>query len=143
MPGASSIQHKASFKNEAGFAFEDGSLVPITSPETATDETPDNFPRPATLDACQLLATILRGAKNTQEIAARALICGSLMGCPSAPKTATEFALALDVPRSSGQRLWARLFEYLQGELAVFGQRSSLVDERNQFAANAAGAKPD
>jgi hypothetical protein len=64
------------------------------------------------------------------------------MGCPSAPRTATEFAALLRIPRTSGQRLWARLFEYLQGELAVFGHGRPLIDGKRNFESNAAGTKP-
>jgi hypothetical protein len=111
----------------------DGQRAPIIE-ATATDSAPH-------LDARQLLETILHGARDKHEIAAFAAICGNLMGCPSAPRTSTEFAALLDIPRSTGQRLWARLFEYLQGELKVFGHGHALVDERNKFNANADGAK--
>jgi hypothetical protein len=122
------------------FAFDafadasDGQRGPIIE-TTATDSAPH-------LDASQLIETILHGARNPAEIAALTTICGNLLGCPSAPRTATEFALALDIPRSTGQRLWARLFEYLQGELKVFGHGRALVDGQRHFESNAAGTKP-
>jgi hypothetical protein len=137
-----SIQYRPPHKGEAGFGFEDGERVPIGEAAISTDESPDTEPAPPHLDAGQLLETILHGAVDVKEIAARALILGMLLRCESAPKTATEFALALDVPRTTGQRLWARLFEYLQGELAVFGHGRALVDGQHKFAANAAGTKP-
>jgi hypothetical protein len=137
-----SIQHKASFKNEAGFAFEDGERVPIVEEQTATDEPPDKELSPPRLDSIQLLETILHGARNPVEISAKALVLGMIQGCPSAPKTQTEFAALLGISRTTGQRLWARLFECLQADLAVFGHGRALVDERRKFESNAAGTKP-
>ena len=117
----------------------DGWRVPIIEAQTAADEPPDKEVPPPHLDSRQLLETILHGARNPVEIAASAAMCGNLMGCPSAPRTSTEFATLLGIPRSTGQRLWARLFEYLQGELAFFGHGRALVDERRNSESSAAG----
>ena len=116
----------------------DGQRAPIIE-ATATDSAPDKEVPPPHLNSHQLIETILHVARNPVEIAASAAICGNLMGCPSAPRTSTEFSALLGIPRSTGQRLWARLFEYLQGELKVFGHGRPLVDGQRKSESSAAG----
>lgn len=125
MSAEPSIQHKASFKNEAGFAYEDGERVPIVGAEIFTDEASASGESaqlaPPHLDASQLLETIIHGARDMKEIAARALVLAMLLKCESAPKTATEFSLALDIKRTTGQRLWARLSSICKGNWRFLG----------------------
>jgi len=120
----------------------DGRPVPIVEPDIYFDDPPDDTePAPPRLNTSQILETILHGARNPFEISAKAVVLGMLQGCPSAPKTQTEFAALLGISRTTGQRLWARLFECLQADLAVFGHGRALVDER-KFESNGAGSKP-
>jgi hypothetical protein len=100
--------------------FEDGQPVPVTPPEIYFDESPDQTP--GKLDPLLLLDTLFIGTRTKDEIAARVLVLAKLLDRPGAPKTVTEFANWLDVPRSSADRIWERILQDLQGGLQVFGK---------------------
>jgi hypothetical protein len=120
MPGASSIQHKASVKNEAGFAFEDGERVPITEAEIHTDDPPADG-RPSGLTIEQFANVILIGNPSLAKIGERFLLWAykAQLGA-FAPKTLRELGGRLGCSHvAAGDRL-NRLQAEIAGELPDF-----------------------
>lgn len=92
--------------------------------EIHTDETPDNGESaqlpPLGLDASMVFDLIIPGAKDSKERDLRLLTLAMKYNHSAAPKSKTELALWLDVPRSSVDRLSERVSQHLQGEIARF-----------------------
>lgn len=124
MKNDADIQHKAAFKGGA-FAFENGARVAFVDPffEQVSEEVDD---RP---DAAQLLDIILDGASGPEEIAGRALVLAMLLKRPSAPQTQTEFAVLMNMPRTSGQRFRAHILQCLQGSFSNSWAPAALDEE--------------
>jgi hypothetical protein len=103
--------------------FENGAPVPAVDPEIFFDDPPPAAPRCA-LDSDQLLDLLITGARDTEEIAARALVLAMLSKRPAAPKSVAAFAAWLNIPETSGRRFWRDVSQCLQGELKIFGGRA-------------------
>lgn len=119
------IQHKATGFNA------DHSPVPIVEPDIFFDDPPAKATGRTRLDAEQILDAILDGAGNPQDIAARAVVLGMLLKRPAAPKTQAEFALLMDMPRTTAQRFWARVFQCLQGSFSGLWASETIDDGTN------------
>jgi hypothetical protein len=120
----------------------DGRPVPIVEPDiyfddpaAAADTTASRF------DLDQTLDLLLTGARDRDEIAARVLVLSMLLNRPAAPKTMTQFALWLDIPRTTAQRKWASILQCLQAQISFGGHSRALVNER-KFESNGAGSNP-
>jgi hypothetical protein len=128
-----SIQYRPPHKGEAGFGFEDGQSVPTGEAEIFTDEPPANGESaqlpPLGLDLNMAFSLIIRGSKDSQERDARLLILAMKYEHPDAPKSKTELAAWLNIPRSSVDRLWERVSQCLQGEIASLRKSRTLINE--------------
>ena len=116
------LQHKAIATAPDGFGFEAGRLVPVVSPDVATDEPPDTpqseteLP-PLGVDAVQILDLIISGAQDGAERDRRLLILAMRYKHPAAPKTKTQLALWLGVSRQTVHADFTRVLAYLQAEI--------------------------
>lgn len=121
----------------------DSRPVPIVEPDIYFDDPPaGDADAPASrFDIEQTLDMLLVGAHDRNEIAARVLMLAMLLKRPAAPKSMTQFALWLDIPRTTAQRKWASILQCLQAQISFFGHGRALVDER-KFEPNGAGSKP-
>ena len=115
-----SIQFRPPHKGAAGFGFEDGERVPIGEAEIFTDEASASGESaqlpPLCLSVDMTFDLIISGSKDSKERDLRLLVLAMKYNHRAAPKTKTELALALDVPRSTGHRLWARLSSIYKGK---------------------------
>lgn len=107
--------------NPAAPNFDDeGAPVPSVEADVFFDDPPDAAPR-CKMDSDQLLDLLITGARDTKDIAARVLVLAVLAKRPAAPKTQKAFADWLNLPETSGRRLWRAVFQCLQGELQDSG----------------------
>ena len=119
----------------------DGRPVPIVEPDIYFDDPPAADTNASHFDLDQTLDMLLTGARDRDEIAARVLVLAMLLNRPAAPKSATQFALWMDIPRTTAQRKWASILQCLQAQISFFGHGRALVNER-KFESNGAGSKP-
>jgi hypothetical protein len=104
-----------------GYGFDaDGRPVRVVWDDNNFDDPPPETDSAAVIDAGQLLDLLIDGARDHHEIASRAAVLAMLMKRPSAPQTMAEFALLVDMPRTSAQRYWARVFQCLKGGFGDF-----------------------
>jgi hypothetical protein len=102
----------------------DGRPVPIVEPDIFFDDPPaaaaDTTANRFDLD--QTLDMLLVGAHDCDEIAARVLVLAMLLKRPAAPKTTMQFALWMDIPRTTAQRKWAAILQCLQAQISIGGR---------------------
>ncbi|HEY5233675.1 MAG TPA: hypothetical protein VIK35_09095 [Verrucomicrobiae bacterium] len=122
----------------------DGRPVPIVEPDIYFDDPPDDDAdtNASRFELVQTLDLLLVGAHNREEIAERVLVLSMLLKRPAAPKSMTQFALWMDVSRTTAQRKMASIIQCLQAQISFCGHGRALVDGQHKFAANAAGTKP-
>jgi hypothetical protein len=113
-----SIQYRPPHKGTVGFGYEDGDRVPIVEAEIHREEPSEKELPPLGLDLNMALSLIIRGSRDSHDRDARLLFLAMKYGHPDAPKSKTELAAWLNIPRSSVDRLWERVSQCLQGEIA-------------------------
>jgi hypothetical protein len=107
----------------------DGSPVPIVDPDIYFDDPKAETSNTPGMDVAQILDLIIEGARNRNEIAARAVLLSMLMKRPAAPQSTAEFALLMEMPRTSAQRFRARLSQCLRGALRDLWAPRRIGDE--------------
>ena len=102
----------------------DGRPVSIVEPDIYFDDPPaaaaDTTASRFGLD--QILDMLLTGARDRDEIAARVLMLSMLLKRPAAPKNMMQFALWMDIPRTTAQRKWASILQCLQAQISIGGR---------------------
>jgi hypothetical protein len=102
----------------------DGRPVPIVEADIFFDDPPssDGDTNVNRFDLDQTLDLLVTGAHDCDEIAARVLVLAMLLKRPAAPKSTTQFALWMNIPRTTAQRKWAAILQCLQVQISIGGR---------------------
>ena len=108
------IQHKATFKSESDFAYEDGELVPFVGHDSDADLQADDESSGAKVTP-QFIDSMMRGTNSLDEIGARIVLTSfGQPKCLYRPKSLRELALRLNCSHPTAKKL----FTTFLGEIA-------------------------
>lgn len=101
------IQHKATFKGEAGFAYEDGELVPFVEHASDVDLTPGDGSNGGAMVTPPFIDSMMRSANSLEEIGARIVLTSfGQPKCLYRPKSLRELALRLNCSHPTAKKLF-------------------------------------
>jgi|GEM_PF-1846536 hypothetical protein len=105
MDDAPNIQHKATFKGESDFAYEDGELVPFVGHASDEELPPDDSS--GAMVTPQFIDSMMRGANSLDEIGARLVLTSfGQPKCLYRPKSLRELALWLNCSHPTAKKLF-------------------------------------